>query len=82
MFDTITSITTSIDADGSIQAAVTAEDFTGETYTREYRTNPCGNGLWMYTGRGEYKQILGTGQFGATSHRQMREKLRRKLSAA
>jgi hypothetical protein len=82
MFDEITSITTSIDASGRIQATVTAEDFAGETFTREYRTSPCGDGLWMYTGKGEYKQLLGTGQFSATSRRQMRDKLRRKLSAA
>jgi hypothetical protein len=81
MFDTINSITTEMNG-GQISAIVTGENVMGEVFTREYRTNKSGDGLWVYGRNGEVNQLLGTSQFSAKSRRQMRDRLRRELLPA
>jgi hypothetical protein len=73
----ILSIKTSQDFDGRLVAKVLCDGGDRDDYNVEFRTSPSGSGLWQYHGRGEWRQVLGTGQFQAANKRQLRDGIRR-----
>jgi hypothetical protein len=70
-------ISTSQDDHSRLVATATIDGLDQPDYDLNFRTNGAGSGLWIERRTGEWQQVLGTGQFSASNHRQMRERVRR-----